>query len=97
MLLLLFLNELAFDQNLDLITGHPAAIEHHIKRQAIVPPVNLAFGTITDAVAHQLMLEIDWPLPLCELSTYQYLPVKFVQNGSYHPHDRSYSDHNQDR
>src|SRR5438874_13121543 len=49
---LLLLDELALDQDLDLVADDPLAIEHHVERHAEVLAVDLAFGAVADAVAH---------------------------------------------
>src|SRR5438045_9797586 len=60
-LLLLLLDELALDKDIDLFTDDPLAIEHHIERQAKVLAVDLALGTVADAVAHHIRV-IEFPM-----------------------------------
>ncbi len=56
-LLLLLLDELALDQDLDLVADNPLAIEHHVEGQAELLAVDLALGAIADAVAHHGIIE----------------------------------------
>ena len=51
-MLLLFLDELALDQDLDLIADDPLAIEQHVERHAEVLPIDLALGAVAYAVTH---------------------------------------------
>src|SRR6266487_4298470 len=54
---LLFLDEFALDHDLDLVADDKLAIEHHVERQAVVLPVDLALGAVADAVAHHGVVE----------------------------------------
>ena len=56
---LLLLNELALDEDLDLVADEPLAIEHHIERQAKFLAVDLGLGAIGDAVAHHRVIELS--------------------------------------
>src|SRR5260221_793120 len=62
-LLLLLLDNLALDEELDVIADDPLAVEHRTKRHAEVLAVDLALGAIADAVAHHRVVEfaIDYP------------------------------------
>ena len=54
---LLLLDELALDEDLDLLADDKPAIEHHVERQAEVLPIDLAFAAVADAVAHHGIIE----------------------------------------
>ena len=60
-LLLLLLDELALDQDLDLVADDPLAIEHHVEGQAELLTVDLAFGAVRDPVAHHVGV-IEFPV-----------------------------------
>src|SRR5260221_4250017 len=55
---LLLLDELALDQDIDLVADDKLAIEHHAECQAKVPPVNPALGAVAEPVAHHAVIEI---------------------------------------
>src|SRR2546421_6061988 len=57
-LLLLLLDELALDKDIDLVADNKLAIEHHVERQSEVLPVDAALGTVADAVAHHVVIEL---------------------------------------
>src|SRR5260370_22603311 len=54
---LLLLDELALDQDIDLVADDKLAIEHHAECQAKVPPVNPALGAVADPLAHHGVIE----------------------------------------
>src|SRR5258706_11697174 len=62
-LLLLLLDDLALDEELDVIADDPLAIEHRAERHAKVLAIDLALGAVADAVAHHRVVEfaIDHP------------------------------------
>lgn len=58
-LLLLLLNKLALDEDLNLLTDDPPAIEHHTECEAKVLAVDLRLRTIANAVAHHGIIEFS--------------------------------------
>src|SRR2546427_5929943 len=56
-LLLLLLDELALDRDMNLLADDQPAIENHVKRQAVVLPVDPTLGAVADAVAHIGIIE----------------------------------------
>jgi hypothetical protein len=59
--LLLLFDELALDEDLDLVADDPLTVEHHIERQAKVLAVDPGIGTLADAVAHHIGV-IEFPV-----------------------------------
>src|SRR5260370_42381525 len=48
----LLLDDFALDVDLDLLAHHELAVQHHVERQAEVPPVDLSFRPVGDPVPH---------------------------------------------
>src|SRR5579863_4560574 len=55
--LLLLLDELALDEDLDLLADDQLAIEHHVEHQAEVLAVDPTLGAVANAVAHHGIIE----------------------------------------
>src|SRR5262249_26458880 len=63
-LFLLLLDDLALDQDLNLVADDPFAVEHYIECQAEVLAVDLALGTVADTVAHPGIVELAIAQPI---------------------------------